>query len=69
MHKELGDLVDEMLNKGILYEDAKNELEKHFIRRALRKSNGNVGRAAALLGIHRNTLARKITTYRLKRTG
>ncbi|MXZ71673.1 MAG: hypothetical protein F4Z04_09260 [Acidobacteria bacterium] len=58
-----------MLSKGILYEDAKNELEKHFIRRALKKSKGNVGRAATLLGIHRNTLARKIAGYRLKRTG
>ena len=69
VHKELGDLVDEMLSKGILYEDAKNELEKHFIRRALKKSKGNVGRAATLLGIHRNTLARKIAGYRLRRTG
>ncbi len=69
VHKELGNLVDEMLTKGILYEDAKRELEKHFIRRALKRSQGNVGRAATLLGIHRNTLARKIATYRLKRTG
>lgn len=69
MHEQLGHLVEEMLNKGILYEDVRREIEKHFIRRALKQSNGSVGRAAELLGVHRNTLSRKIATYRLTRTG
>ena len=69
MREQLNRLVDEMLTKGILYDDARREIEKRFITRALARSNGNLGRAAALLGIHRNTLTRKIAAYRLKRTG
>ncbi len=69
MREQLNRLVDEMLTKGILYDDARREIEKRFITRALARSNGNLGRAASLLGIHRNTLSRKIAAYRLKRTG
>ena len=69
MRDELNRLVDEMLTKGILYEDARREIEKRFISRALQKSSGSVGRAASLLGIHRNTLSRKIAAYHLRRTG
>ena len=61
-------LVSEMLDKGVHYEDARREFEKMFIARALQRSKGNVGNAAELLGLHRNTIARKISEYRIKRT-
>jgi len=61
-------LIQEMLDKGILYDDARREFEKVFIARALQRSKGNVGNAAVLLGIHRNTVARKMTEYRIKRS-
>jgi DNA-binding NtrC family response regulator len=66
---QLDRLVDEMLRKGILYDDARQAIERRFITRALSRSEGNLGQAADLLGIHRNTLTRKMTAYRLKRTG
>ena len=69
MRDQLDRLVDEMLRKGILYDDARQAIERRFISRALSRSEGNLGRAADLLGIHRNTLTRKMTAYRLKRTG
>ena len=69
MREQLDKLIDEMLTKGILYDDAKQVIERRFISRALTRSNGNLGRAAHLLGIHRNTLSRKVTAYHLKRTG
>ncbi|HEY0873975.1 MAG TPA: helix-turn-helix domain-containing protein [Vicinamibacterales bacterium] len=68
MRDQLDKLVQEMLDKGILYEDARREFEKMFISRALQRSRGNVGDAAEMLGIHRNTVARKITEYRIKRS-
>ncbi len=68
MRDQLDRLVQEMLDKGILYEDARREFEKMFISRALQRSKGNVGDAADMLGIHRNTVARKITEYRIKRS-
>ncbi|HXG55082.1 MAG TPA: helix-turn-helix domain-containing protein [Vicinamibacterales bacterium] len=68
MRDQLETLVREMLDKGILYDEARREFEKMFIARALQRSKGNVGDAAELLGIHRNTVARKMTEYRIKRT-
>jgi DNA-binding NtrC family response regulator len=40
-------------------------LEREHLRRALAATGGHLGRAAALLGIHRNTLRRRIKLYRL----
>jgi DNA-binding NtrC family response regulator len=65
---QLDRLVQEMLDKGVLYDDARREFEKMFITRALQRSRGNVGDAAGLLGLHRNTVARKMTEYRIKRS-
>ena len=64
---QLETLVQEMLDKGMLYDDARREFEKMFITRALQRSKGSVGDAAELLGLHRNTVARKMTEYRIKR--
>jgi DNA-binding NtrC family response regulator len=64
---QLEKLVQEMLDKGVLYDDARREFEKMFIARALQRSEGNVGEAADMLGLHRNTIARKISEYRIKR--
>ena len=61
-------LVDEMVTKGIHYEDAHREFEKRFIAHVLSKADGNLCKAADLLGMHRNTLSRKIAEYRLRRS-
>jgi DNA-binding NtrC family response regulator len=60
-------LVSEMLDKGVQYDDARREFEKMFISRALQRAKGNLGNAADLLGLHRNTIARKIAEYRIRR--
>ena len=41
------------------------ELEAHHIARVLAHTNGQIGSAAEILGIHRNTLTRKIKEYGL----
>jgi DNA-binding NtrC family response regulator len=64
---QLDRLVDELVAKGIRYEEAHREFEKRFISRVLTKVDGNVGDAADLLGMHRNTLSRKIAEHRLRR--
>jgi Fis family transcriptional regulator, factor for inversion stimulation protein len=68
MRELLEQLVDEMVTKGIRFEDASREFEKRFIIRALLTSRGNLCRAADLLGMHRNTLSRKLTEHRLRRS-
>jgi DNA-binding NtrC family response regulator len=67
VREKLESLVQEMLDRGVLYDDARQEFEKVFITRALQRSTGSVGAAADLLGLHRNTVARKMTEYRIKR--
>jgi len=61
-------LVAEMLDKGVHYDDARREFEKLFIARALQRTKGSLGETAEMLGIHRNTVARKISEYRIKRS-
>ena len=68
MKEQLERLVDEMVTKGVRYEEAHREFEKKFIACVLSKADGNVGKAADLLGMHRNTLSRKISEYRLRRS-
>jgi Fis family transcriptional regulator len=68
MRDELDRLVDEMVTKGIRYEEAHREFEKRFISRVLLKAEGNLCRAADLLGMHRNTLSRKLAEHRIRRT-
>ena len=67
MRDQLERLVLEMLERGVIYDDARREFEKVFITRALQRASGSVGDASELLGHHRNTVARKMTEYRIKR--
>jgi DNA-binding NtrC family response regulator len=67
MRELLERLVDEMVSKGIRLDDAQREFEKRFITQALSSTSGNLSKAADLLGIHRNTLSRKIAEYRIRR--
>jgi Fis family transcriptional regulator, factor for inversion stimulation protein len=62
-------LISQMVDKGILFDEAVEEFEKKFIKRVLDTVKGNQCRAAEILGIHRNTLSRKITEYKLDHRG
>jgi Fis family transcriptional regulator, factor for inversion stimulation protein len=62
---QLEGLVSQMVERGILFDEAVGEFEKRFIKRVLDRVDGNQSRAAHQLGIHRNTLSRKLTEYKL----
>jgi transcriptional regulator with PAS, ATPase and Fis domain len=66
---QLESLVGQMIERGILLEEAINEFKKRFVRRALDRANGNQSKAAKLLGIHRNTLSRMVDDYKLDHRG
>jgi Fis family transcriptional regulator len=66
---QLEGLVAQMVDRGILFDEAVGEFEKRFIRRILDRAEGNQCRAAKMLGIHRNTLSRKIGEYKLDHNG
>jgi DNA-binding NtrC family response regulator len=57
---QLDALIEQMITSGLHYEDAISEFEKRFIKKMLEKNEGNQSRAARALGIHRNTLSRKM---------
>ena len=67
MNEKLERLIDEMVARGIRFPDATREFERRFIVRVLAESDGNLSKAADMLGIHRNTLSRKMAEHRLKR--
>ena len=68
LREQLEELVHEMVTRGIRFDEAQREFEKKFIMQVLLKADGNLGKAADLLGIHRNTLTRKMNEYRLRRS-
>jgi DNA-binding NtrC family response regulator len=66
VHKLLEQLVSQMVEKGIHYDDATREFDRRFIVEVMDKTDGNLTKAADLLGVHRNTLARKIKELKIK---
>lgn len=65
MREKLDSLVTEMIEKRINLEEALGEFERRFIQVVLTKTKGNQTKAAGVLGLHRNTLNRKISLYKL----
>jgi DNA-binding NtrC family response regulator len=68
MRDDLSSLVQQMIDRGILFDEAQKEFERMFITRALSKTNFNVCKAAKITGLHRNTLSRKMANYRIRKT-
>jgi len=54
----------EAVEKGILFSEAMDQFERCYFAEALRRNNGSIIRTAAALGIHRNTLSKKIREWR-----
>ena len=65
MKEKLESLVAEMVERRIYLDEALSEFEKKFIQSALTKTDGNQTKAARILGVHRNTLNRKIVQHKL----
>jgi DNA-binding NtrC family response regulator len=63
----LDKLVEEMVDRGVHFEDAVTEFEKRFIARVLGACDGSLTKAADTLGIHRNTLTRKMGEYKIRK--
>ncbi len=63
MRDKLESLIDEMIERGILFDDALAEFEKVFILKILTCHRGNISKASEQLGIHRNTLSKRVEKY------
>ena len=67
--ERLEKLVEEMVDQGVQFDDAVREFEKRFIVRVLGQCDGSLTKTADCLGIHRNTLTRKMVEYKIKKRG
>lgn len=64
MRAELESLIEQMINQGVLFEEAIQEFEKRFILNMLDRHRNNLSKAADALGIHRNTLSKRLLEYK-----
>lgn len=54
-------IVDELVRQGITLSQARREFERQFILASIKSNQGNMGRSAKSLGVHRNTLRNKVS--------
>lgn len=64
MRARLEALIDEMLDGQIMLDEALSEFEKLYIQKALARHKEHLSRTASILGIHRNTLSKRLAIYR-----
>lgn len=67
MQQNFERLVDHLIGGGFFLQEAVEILERTLITRVLERTAGNRSAASKLLGIHRNTLQRKMEEYKLER--
>ena len=67
MRDRMEALINEMLDGRILLDEALTEFEKLYIQNALKRNAEHLSRTAAALGIHRNTLSKRVAEYENKK--
>jgi DNA-binding NtrC family response regulator len=65
MKESFDALIDHLMEKGFFLEQAVEIMEKGMIERALQSTAANQSEASKILGIHRNTLLRKMLMYNI----
>jgi len=63
MRKQMESLIAAMLDGRILLEEAITEFEKIYIQKALERNSDHLCNTAVALGIHRNTLSKRVAGY------
>jgi transcriptional regulator with PAS, ATPase and Fis domain len=63
MRARLEALIEEMLDGQILLAEAMSEFEKLYIKKALTRNKQHLSRTAKALGVHRNTISKRVATY------
>jgi DNA-binding NtrC family response regulator len=66
MRKRMESLVEEMLDGQIMLNEAMWEFEKVYIQKALERYGDHHSNTANALGIHRNTLSKRVATYQTR---
>lgn len=63
MKAEMEALIEQMIARGILFDEAVQAFEKQFILNVVNCHHHNLSKAAEVLGIHRNTLSKRLAEY------
>ncbi len=63
MRDKMEILIDAMLDGRILLDEAITEFEKLYIQKALERNGTHLSKTATALGIHRNTLSKRLANY------
>ncbi len=66
MKHEIDGLVNRMHAAGIPFEEAVQQFERQYIYQVLVKHRGNQCKSAVELGMHRNTLGRRMAELKLE---
>ena len=64
IRERLVSLIEEMLDGQIMLDEAKEEFEKLYIQKALARNSNHLSKTATVLGIHRNTLSKRVADYK-----
>ena len=59
-------VIEDMLDGHILLDEALEEFEKLYIEKAYTRNQQHISQTAAALGIHRNTISKRVNSYRVK---
>jgi DNA-binding NtrC family response regulator len=57
-------VIDDMLDGHIMLDEALEEFEKLYIQKAYTRNRKRITHTAAALGIHRNTISKRVNSYR-----
>ncbi len=64
LREQMETLVNQMLDGQILLGEAVSEFEKLYIQKALARHSEHLSNTASVLGIHRNTLSKRVSDYK-----
>ena len=64
LREQMENLVEKMLDGKILLGEAVSEFEKLYIQKALARNSDHLSHTAEIIGIHRNTLSKRVSDYK-----
>jgi DNA-binding NtrC family response regulator len=64
IRSQLEALIDAMLDGHIMLGEALEEFEKLYIQKAFMRNKKRISHTAEVLGIHRNTISKRVQAYR-----
>jgi len=57
-------VIEDMLDGHIMLDEALEEFEKLYIQKAYGRNKKRISHTAVALGIHRNTISKRVNAYR-----